>query len=307
MTKNGSTAYLKALDFSAAFNSSDVARELQALAEAYNFERDLCYRCKARHLDKIVYPISDGSVDVPGFPAYVGKVYYIIFELSDGDIRSVKDTFAKLNLAFVLRSLHNVAVGIQQLHSLGVAHQDLKPSNVLVFQKEVKISDLGRASDSQHPFKFDDFVMPGDRNYAPIEQWYGYHFSNDFNERFAYDLYLFGSLFLFFFAGLSMSQSLFNQLKISGAHSTGDFKADLSDLNSAFSEVITDFSKTVTVHLRDEVEVQRLVNLVIWLCQPDPEKRGHPKNLSTPGNQRSLERIITQLSILAKKAELELL
>ena len=41
------TAYLKALDFSAAFSSSDVPRELQVLSEAYNFERDLCYKCKA--------------------------------------------------------------------------------------------------------------------------------------------------------------------------------------------------------------------------------------------------------------------
>jgi len=300
-------AYLKALDFSAAFHSSDVPRELQALTEAYNFERDLCYRCKAHHLSKIVYPISDGTVNAPGFGLYEGKVYYIIFELSDGDIRRVKDTFAKLNLSFVLRSLHNVAVGIQQLHTSGVAHQDLKPSNVLIFQKEAKIGDLGRASDIQHPFKHDDFAVPGDYNYAPIEQFYRYHFSNDFNERFASDLYLFGSLFLFFFTGLSMTQSLRNQLKLSDAHITKDFNADLSDLKSAFSEVLSDFRKTVQVHLRDEEEVQRLLNLVKWLCQPDPEKRGHPKNLISPGNHQSLERIITQLSILAKKAELNLI
>ena len=120
-----------------------------------------------------------------------------------------------------------MAVGVQQLHNIGIAHQDLKPSNVLVFNSESKIGDLGRASDKDHPFKYDSYVMPGDRNYAPVEQWYSYRFSSGFEEKFAADLYLLGSLFMFFFTGLSMSQCMFDQLKLSKASSSGTFRGDL--------------------------------------------------------------------------------
>ena len=108
--------------------------------------------------------------------------------------------FKKFDLAFIFRSLHNTAVGLQQLHKNGIAHQDLKPSNVLVFDKVSKISDLGRASTQEISFRYDNLIIPGDRNYAPIEQLYNYHFCNDFEEKFAADLYLLGSLFIFFFS-----------------------------------------------------------------------------------------------------------
>ena len=119
-------AYLKALDFSSAFASTDVPRELQALTEAYNFERDLLYKCRDKHLDHVVLPLTDGSVDVPGFPPYINRVYYIVFDFSDGDIRKIKDTFTRLDLAFAFRSLHNVAVGLEQLHRIDIysARQD---------------------------------------------------------------------------------------------------------------------------------------------------------------------------------------
>jgi serine/threonine protein kinase len=305
--QNGEVAYLKALDFSSALSSPDVPRELQAMTEAYNFERDLLHKCHDRGLSKVVVPLSDGSVEVPGFPPFINKVYYIIFSLSDGDIRKIKDTFATLNLAFAFRSLHNVAVGLEQLHKVEIAHQDLKPSNVLVFQSESKIGDLGRASDRTHPFRNDALAEPGDRNYSPIEQWYGYHFSSDFNDRFAADLYLLGSLFLFFFSSMSMSQCLHDQLSAANAHLTRDFRTDLPELENAFGVVLSDFRSCVNAHIADADNVDRVISLLKWLCAPDPAKRGHPKNLLVPASRFGLERFITQLEILAKRAELRIL
>ena len=305
--QNGEVAYLKALDFSSALASPDVPRELQALTEAYNFERDLLYKCRERSLSRVVVPISDGSVEVPGFPPFVNRVYYIVFALSDGDIRKIKDTFTTLNVAFAFRSLHNVAAGLEQLHRAEIAHQDLKPSNVLVFQRESKIGDLGRASDKSHPFRNDILREPGDRNYSPIEQWYGYHFSNDFNERYAADLFLLGSLFLFFFSGMSMSQCMHSQLSRANAQLTNDFRTDLPELENAFGTILLDFRNCLGPYVKDGTQVERVVNLLCWLCSPDPAKRGHPKNLLIPASRFSLERFITQLEILAKRAELKLL
>ncbi len=305
--KDRQVAYLKALDFSSALASPDVPRELQALTEAFNFERDLLYKCRDRHLSKVVVPITDGSIEVPGFPPFVNRVYYIIFSLADGDIRKIKDTFADVNVAFAFRSLHNVAVGLEQLHRAEIAHQDLKPSNVLVFQKESKVSDLGRASDRGHPFRNDSLREPGDRNYSPVEQWYGYHFSNDFSERLAADLYLLGSLFVFFFSGMSMSQCMHTQLSSVNASLTLDFRTDFAELQNAFSSVLLDFRACVEQYIKDDLQTERAVRLLEWLCHPDPEKRGHPKNLLIPASRFSLERFITQLEILAKRAELNLL
>ena len=43
--------------------------------------------------------------------------------------------------------MHHIATGLFQLHSAAVAHQDLKPSNVLVFDHSIsKVADLGSAS-----------------------------------------------------------------------------------------------------------------------------------------------------------------
>ena len=58
---------------------------------------------------------------------------YIVFELASGDIRAEIERLPNFDLAWCLRSLHNATVGVQQLHSKDIAHQDIKPSNVLVF------------------------------------------------------------------------------------------------------------------------------------------------------------------------------
>jgi len=60
---SGKTGFLKALDFSAAFQSQDVSRALQELTTAYNFERDLLYKCKNNKMHRIVTPLTDGTID----------------------------------------------------------------------------------------------------------------------------------------------------------------------------------------------------------------------------------------------------
>jgi serine/threonine protein kinase len=299
-------AYLKALDFSAAFSHPDPARILQDLTESYNFERDLLKKCKDNKLSKIVTPISDGSVDVPGYSKGISKVYYIIFNLANGDIRRIKDTFNRLDLAFSFRALHNTAVGLEQLHRVGIAHQDLKPSNVLGFKSDYKISDLGRSSDSEKSFLYDDLEIPGDRNYAPLEQQYEFHYSDKFTEKFAADMFLFGSLFFFFFTGLSASQALSDKSKSMHIIKTNDFQNDIAEWERAFTEVLIDLKKSINPILPSE-RVDEVLRLVQYSCNPDPRKRGHQTNIKLKLQQYGLERFISRLDILAKEAELGIL
>ena len=58
--EDGTKAFLKALDFAAALKADDPARALQAMTEAYNFERDLLQRCQ--RMDRVVRGLEDGKV-----------------------------------------------------------------------------------------------------------------------------------------------------------------------------------------------------------------------------------------------------
>src|SRR5574341_2097711 len=165
---DGARAFLKALDYSRAMKAPDPARALQRLTEAYNFERDLLARCK--HMDRVVRALSDGSVSVNG-----EVVQYLILELAAHDIRKYLDLAERFDTAWLLRALHHIATGLGQLHGAGIAHQDLKPSNVLVFGDRIsKVSDLGRASSKGIIAPHEEYQIAGDPQYAPPELHYGY-------------------------------------------------------------------------------------------------------------------------------------
>lgn len=305
VNKQGQKAYLKALDFSAAFQSPDPARELESLTKAYNFERDLLAKCKENKFDRVVVPIVDGWVKVPGNFGDLGNVAYLIFALAEGDIRSEVERWKKFDVAWVLRSLHHSAVGLKQLHSAGIAHQDLKPSNVLVFHKEgSKLSDLGRASHISTPAVTDKFAIPGDVGYAPPEQWYVWRNPPDFSARYMADLYHLGSLIFFFFMNCSARAAI--SFKISQKHAKNftpsDFIQDLPYIQSAFVESIDELRKYVKESAGDLAE--EIVMVAQQLCEPDPRRRGDRKVLRTAYVPHyDLQPCISRFDRLAKLAE----
>src|ERR1039457_4253372 len=137
---DGRKAFLKALDYTEALtNSDDPARVLAALTTAYNYERDLLAKCKGRRMSRVVTILADGKVRVSD--SIDGTVQYLIFEEAAHDARSRMGSGEQFDLALRLRALHHVATGIRQLHGLEIAHQDLKPSNVLMFDDCSKVGD----------------------------------------------------------------------------------------------------------------------------------------------------------------------
>lgn len=195
---DGKDGYLKALDFSAAFQEADVARALEAMTRAYNFERDLLNKCRDRKMKRVVTPLADGTLRLDGALGPQTTVCYLIFEIAEGDIRKYRQTLKEFDLAWCLRSMHHTAVGLNQLHSSGIAHQDVKPSNVLVFAQDgSKIADLGRATDVSTPFVNDKRILPGDTGYAPPEQFYGFAISDSF-EKERQQIFISSAVFSFF-------------------------------------------------------------------------------------------------------------
>lgn len=300
---DGSTAVLKALDFSRAFRSPDPPTALNALTAAYLFERDVLNRCRVRNMDRVVRSLGDGKVRVDD--SEMGVVSYLLLENADGDLRIQLSKMGKVETAWKLRALHHIATGLQQLHSAEIAHQDLKPSNILIFSgKEAKLTDLGCASLKGVASPRDDKAFAGDPVYAPPELLYGYLDPDWIRRRLGYDAYTLGSMIVFMFTSLNATTLLFS--KLDPAHRpkvwTGVYTDVLPYIREAFGRALDEFS----THVTDPALRTELKSLVQYLCDPDLKLRGHPLNHRGFANRLSLERFVSRLNLLARRAELAL-
>jgi serine/threonine protein kinase len=301
INKDGRKAFLKALDYSQALKAPDPPTALQALTAAYLFERNILQTCKSRKMDRVVQSVESGVVTVDS--SVLGRVDYLILEMADCDVRSFLSASRNISFAWILRSLHHIATGIYQLHAANIAHQDLKPSNVLVFGESVsKIADLGSASQKGIACPRDGCDFAGDRAYAPPELLYGYVDPDWSNRRLGCDAYLLGSMIVFMFTGLNATSLLFSHLapNLRPGSWTGTYGEVLPYLTNAFGEALQVFKSS----LPSEPFITELTLLVSYLCDPDYTRRGHPRNRVGRASQFSLERFVSRLDLLARKAEI---
>jgi serine/threonine protein kinase len=253
-------------------------------------------------MDRIVKAIDDGTATVDNSP--LGRVPYLVFELAEGDVRHHLNQLTAVDVAWRLRSLHQVATGLRQLHHGGIAHQDLKPSNVLIFDKDSKLSDLGRAAHRETAGPCDELAFAGDMSYAPPELRYGQIDPDWSRRRFGADFYLLGNLTVFFFTQLSVNMLVNRHLPADMAPSFwGDpYSKVLPYLAHAFSLALDDFASQIGYD-----EIREDLRLTVYeLCQQDPSKRAMPKGVTEPGSRQALERYISKFNILARTAELKL-
>jgi serine/threonine protein kinase len=302
--KDGETCFLKAFDFAKFFNisqpGSSVVDVMNEMLTAFKYERDLSNHCKNKHVTKVSFVREAGEEIVPGFSVTI--VPYLIFDLANGDVRSKLDFSKKLDYAWRLKSLHDISVGLKQLHSIEVSHQDLKPSNILVFDVESKLGDLGRSMCKDLDGPYNRMAFTGDFTYAPPEIMYQYYEKDWAKRVFAIDCYLLGSMVVFYFAGISMSALLKKHIpdNFSWERWTGSFEEIKDYLVDGFAKALNEFEESVT---EQEFKTE-LRNLIELLCHPFPEERGHPKNILSAGSNYSLERFVTIFDVLKRKAEL---
>lgn len=298
--RDGQRAFLKALDYSkATLPGRDTPAELRRMTTEYLFERDLVLRCVGRGFSRIVTGIDHGKVVVA--PGLDGQVEYIIFELAEGDIRKQLARAKQVNLAWVLRVLHHVATGLFQLHKESIAHQDVKPSNVLDFLAQGwKLTDLGRAATLGVTTPHDDYTVAGDPIYAPPELLYGEVSADWHQRRVACDLFHLGSLAVFLFSNANMTHLLFAEMPRDQLPDkwNGSYRDVLPYVRDAFGRAIERFSKSVPAPVKEEV-----VAAVRELCEPDPKLRGHARDRRSVHNRYSSERYVSLFNRLAARAE----
>ena len=292
-------AFVKVLDISKASITEDPARTLQDLTTAFNFERDVLEKCQ--QLSRVVSALAEGTV-TENLGDRVDVAQYIIFELAESDLR--KQILSRsFDLALNLRALHHVATGLSQLHSKGIAHQDIKPSNILIFNDtESKIGDLGRSSTNANVGPHDELSIAGDPVYAPPELIYG-HVSSDWNiRRRACDLYQLGSLVVSTFTGVGMTSEMLR--KTHPNHRPYAWSGFYSELVGYLDEYFRVALESVTSRFPDQFR-DDLKLVTMQLCCPDPEKRGHPKNHARQ-DPYGLQRYVSLFNRLALKAEIDL-
>jgi eukaryotic-like serine/threonine-protein kinase len=296
-------AFLKALDYSKALASPDVPAALKRLIDAFVHERDLLERCSTAGLSKIVLPLAHGQITLPG---HLIPVNYLIFERAEGDVRRQFAAFEAFDFAWVMRVLHDTATGIQQLHGEGMVHQDIKPSNLVTFSKNgaTKIADLGRGEHRALLGPFATDAISGDWAYAPPEQLYGHQPADWGPRRRSCDLYHLGSMISFFFLGIATTPAIMSRLSdnLYPGQWGDSYAAVLPFLRDAFDDVTRSLEEVVP-----EAWGVRLVNAFRELCDPEPEKRGHPKSkMLKHGDRFSADRYVSLFDLLGKTAEYEL-
>ena len=296
-------AFVKALDYYRwrEIDASQVVA-LNIMTEAFLFERNVVAECAGRRMTNVVRGKGHGA-ETMGGGGGLDQVDYLILELADGDVRSRLDASAHLDAAWALRVLHNVANGLRQLHSAGISHQDLKPSNVLMFPEVTKVGDLGRSHWQDRESPHDGLATPGDPSYSPPECQYGYDDPNQVMRARAADAYHLGSMIVFMFTKVSMTSSWIVNLDVNLRPSAwgGSFVDVLPHVREAFNDALDDFAVALPEECRED-----LLLLVRELCDPDPSIRGNPRAGQRTGNRYSMETYVSRLDLLASRANLRL-
>lgn len=304
---DGNKAFLKAADLFAE-DDDDNLENLERSLRIHRYEAELLKLCEGRSMDGIVRSLTAGVFveRVGGLPA---RVPYIIFEEAEDDVRSHKNA-QTYDIAWRLRIFHGVCVAMQQLHTARIAHQDLKPSNVLVFdQTKAKVGDLGHATMEDNPSLYQIDPHVGDQNYWPIELIYEDGTpTNWLQRRLGADFFMMGCVLTFLVTNSSLLTLIFERLdkKFWPRKWGGSYQEVVPHLTSALELVLGEIKAGLPPQIGPE-----MIDFIYHFSNPDPSKRGRVRTglmsveeaqadaLSMIARQYSLEYTISRMNALA--------
>ncbi len=310
--KEGKEAFVKAIDFVAALGSADPIKELARLTTEAEFEKEALDYCGGRRMSRVIRLVAHEYVNVG--PGALDRVSCLVMEFGPADLRAHITGTSSIPASWSIAVLSDVALALDQLHRGGVAHQDVKPSNVISMSTRVppsvgataqsanmKLGDLGRIVRKDVAGPFDDIPWPGDKTYSPPERWYGHRPSEWQDERDASDAFMLGSLIFFVFTGTPLQPLLFREMPIAYLPGTwtGTYDATLiSVVRHAVSKCLL---SELTGRLHSELEGP-LIQIAKELTDPDPTLRGDPRSRRRIGRPVGIDRYHQRLRALSLRA-----
>ena len=85
-------------------------------------------------------------------------------------------------------------------------------------------------------------------------------------------------------------------------HWRGSYDEIIPYLENGFGSALIEFESNI----KNEELKSELKKLVEYLCNPFPEKRGHPKNIQMGSNNYCMERFVSNFDVLKRKVELQI-
>ncbi|RBP53532.1 protein kinase domain-containing protein [Arenicella xantha] len=300
--KTGEEVFIKTIVFGTQrrrFEGETATQQIERETHAFNHERRLLEVCLKHNLKRIAKLVDVGEVsDDNGDLEYA----YMAFEKaeSNGHIKNV--TEVQDSFGFRLQLMKDVCVGLSQLHQRSIAHQDIKPSNILKTKEKGedrgKITDLGRASIEGDGIAHDLADWAGQGMYAAPDRLYRVQTSNWNLKRTSSDLYLFGSLMWQYLSESDIPLTREWMKRLTEPLKPGNFSDTydqvLPHLVIVFEEIFSDAINDC------ESEIEReLITIIKELTNPDPAQRGS-KSFSTRIDRHSLHPFISRLDRLLK-------
>ena len=246
-------------------------------------------------MKRVVTAIDSGDYTEKG---EVISVPYLVFEIAQGNIK----TYQAMNnpdLVWKLKAFHGALLGLRQLHKANIVHQDLKPSNILIFGNTIsKISDLGSATQLNDPSNWMKDNAVGDLRYAPIELLYKYYSPNWDTRRLGADLFMIGGLLTYLLSDSNFLSLMIDKIPESFKYHQfgGNFQQALSYIMKAYFQTLDEVKKLLPQKISSD-----LITVIGELSHPIPEERGNPRKLQITHRQYSLQRYISIIDRCHKK------
>lgn len=309
---DGVEAFMKAADMGMAFRSPDPARKLQFAIESHNFERTILDLCRGSRFDRVVTALDSGSTQLP-VDGVLDFVFFIIFELADGDLRKFALKDKARDLSWIVSAIHNYAVAFSQIHSAEICHNDFKPANALVFRDVEKMADLGCATSPNHRASHEAYLCPGDSRFAPPEQLYEGELSGTKYDNFvrfkAGDLYNLGSVVHYLITKRMLTPEILRKMEpqfqpqLRGGGWGDGLEGVLPHWSKAFAIVMNEFKDDIPVEWVEKYDfvIDELMALVLHLCEPDMRLRGDLADSPVNPSKYSLQKIISRMDNLRQR------
>ena len=307
-------AFLKATDLDLMTEDIDnpLVRMLATITRL-DAERQVLEKCHGNKMDKIVTPLDSGQSNLVSKDGVKEPLFWLALELADSDARIQRSQISTYEFNWTCKTMHNLSTAVQQLHSIGVSHNNIKPSALLIFGPlKQKLGDLADAiaSDIYSPLASKTHL--GDPRYMAPE--FLYEASNVPNEyaRKMNDLYLLGSVGYFLVTGVMLTPALLGNLgqeqrprSQNGGWGDG-FNNILPYVREAHTEAIEELANIMPSDLtiRGRDYATEYVAAISELTDPDPMHRGHPVDREQGRKGASLERYVSLFDRLSSVAKI---